>query len=879
MKRTNNHPPKAASRLLAWFAGKADLEDIQGDMDEMYGQIKAANGSRAAKLYYWRQVISLIFSYALTRRKSHQALPDYYGSNRLSMIQNYFKVAVRNMAKQRLFTAINVLGLAMGMSASLLILAVIIQVLSFDDFHEKKDRIVRITTDVTDEDGNRVFATTTDAIYDQLSGNVIGIEAVTRLNYGLDYTVFHHDNEIEISGIYTDPTYFDLFSFDLKYGNKATALTKPYNIILSAKLANKLFPDIDPVGKTIQTIDKTTLTISGVLAAHPRQTHLHFDVLGSYSSIENTSYGRRSVKEKWNDYNSAYQYLLLNKNTDQENLIASFSTFSDQAKEIMPDKEVSFGLQAFTDISPGKNLFRDNTHFDWVGGLMLFFMGFLILIPAVFNYTNLMIARSLKRAKEIGIRKVVGSSRSQIGYQFIVEAVLLSSVALIGTIIIFTIIRTEFLTLIIGSKSLDLSLSPLMLFCFSIFGLLTGVFAGIFPAIYFSKLAPLQSLRNAVSSSSVSISGLRKALIVGQFSISLIFIIGIAVIVKQHKDMLNYNIGFKKDNIIVVPLKGMDPDLLVNELSSIPGIAGVTSASIMPGVEAGLGTTHIRQIDNYEDSMRLDQIFVDEQFISLLGFHVIWGENLTENNNPEIEKVLVNREFMKRNRILNQTEDSLIQYIDGTQKSMIVGVIEDFNFMQLNMGMSPLVVRYIDDNARFALVKTKPTADLIATLNQMEEKWAAIDDQSSFDSYFLDHRIEESYKSTLGTLKIFSFFGTLSICISCIGLLGMVVYFTENRMKEVAIRKIMGASILNLYQVLGGSFLKLLLIAVAIATPLAYFFYEILFVPLINKHSTGVGFMEMFGSVVFMLVLGLLPILWIVSRVANLNPADNLRSE
>lgn len=879
MKIKHTPPPKIASRLLAWFAGKADLEDIQGDMDEMYGQVYDQKGKTSAFFYYWRQVISLLFSHALNRRKQQQSFPDYYATNRWSMIRNYFRVAVRNMAKQRLFTSINILGLAMGMSVSLLILAIIIQVLSFDTFHNKKDQIVRIITNVSDEDGSRTFASASDVMYDQLKNNVAGVEDVTRLNYRLNHTLFHHDNEIGISGIYTDPSYFNLFNFELKYGNKATALVEPNNIILSSKLAQKLFPDINPVGYVIQTIDKTTLTISGVLEVHPRQTHLHFDVLGSYSTLENSSFSRRSIAEKWDDYYSTYLYVLLHDDTSQDNLLASLTIFSSQAKTALPEKDISFGLQEFTDISPGKNLYHDNTPFDWFSSLILFFMGFLILIPAIFNYTNLMIARSLKRAKEIGIRKVVGSSRRQIGYQFIVEAALLSMVALLGTILIFTIIRSEFLNLIYGAESLDLSLSPIMIFYFLLFGLFTGLLAGIFPALYFSKLEPLQSLRNAVSSTAVSISTVRKALIVVQFSISLIFIIGVAVIAKQHVNMLNYDLGFKKDNIIVVPLKGIDHELLINEFSSISGIEGVTRASIMPGIEAGLGITHARQADNQNDSLKTHQIFVDEQFISLLDFKMVWGQNLTENGSADIEKVLVNREFMKSNRIINASQDSLIHYIDGSKKSMIVGVIEDFNFMELNMGMSPLVVRYINDNARFALVKVNANANLMTTLDRMEEEWTDIDQNSSFDSYFLDHRIEASYASTLGTLKIFSFLGVLSICISCIGLLGMVVYFTENRMKEIAIRKIMGASVVNLYQVLGGSFLKLLLLAVIIATPIATLFYDFALINMINKYNTGVGYGEILGGIGFMLILGLLPVLWIVSRVANINPASNLRSE
>ncbi|MEQ8239115.1 MAG: FtsX-like permease family protein [Cyclobacteriaceae bacterium] len=878
MKDSNNQPPKAASKLLAWFAGSADLEDIQGDIDEMYIHKQKSKGRLVAKIFYWRHIISLLFSYALLKRKRQQALPDYYAMNNLSMIKNYVKVSLRNMRKQRMFTAINIFGLAMGMSVSLLILSVIIQSLRFDDFQENKLRMARVITTVENEDGINRFATTTPALYNELSQSVTGIEAVVRLKYSLNHTLFHDDNEIEISGVYTDSAYFQLFSFDLKYGSKATALDEPNSIILSPKLAKKLFDDRNPVGETLTTVDKQSLLITGVLMEHPRQTHLNFEAIGSYSTIENSGSYKGTIVDQWNDYYYSYIYLLMEERKTVADFTEVISAFNVKASQIFDNKKITFGLQEFDQISPGKNLNRDNTPFDWTTSIAFFFMGFLILVPAVFNYTNLMIARSLKRAKEIGIRKVVGSSRTQIGAQFIVEAILLSLLALIGTVIIFTIIRAEFINMIAGGESLDLSLNLRLILAAILFGLFVGIFAGIFPALYFSKLTPLKSLGNAISASG-SISFTRKSLIVVQFSISLVFLIGIAVITRQHLEILNYDIGFNKENILVVPLKNVDHELLKQEFVQIAGIEGITMASIMPGVEAGIGSTYLRSLSNFEDSINTKEIYVDESFVPLLGFNVLWGDNLGDSRSTDLEKVLVNRELMRQNRIVNPTADSTFHFLNGTQKVQIVGVVEDFNFMQLNMGMSPLVIRSINDNARFMLLKTNRNADLLAQLEQLEQGWSNVEQEASFDSYFLDHRIEESYTSTQGILKIFGFLGILSICISCIGLLGMVVYFTENRVKEVAIRKIMGASLFNLYQILGGSFLKLLLIAVCISTPLAYFFYEMLFVHMINKFSTGVGFIEIILSIVFMLTLGLLPVLWIVAKVARLNPANNLRTE
>ncbi len=869
--------PRLARSFFKWWSQRADTDDLLGDIDEYFQINVDEKGKSKAQFIYFRQVLSLSFSYALKKRKRSASYSNYYyPKNSISMFKNYFKIALRNFAKQKLFTLINIGGLAMGMSVSLLILAVLNQVVQFDDFQENKDDIHRVVTNVRDQEENRTYATTSQSIYDAFNNDYPGIQNLTRINYGFDPIIIHQDNEIELSGVYTDPDYFNMFSFDLKSGDKNTALSEPNSIILSSEMAIKFFPDKNPVGLILNSKEMGDFKITGVLEEHPRQTHLKFDALASYSSLEQ----RRSISvtEKWQIYWRDYVYLHFEEDKSPTDFGAALNDLSAKTNEFYDDRTITYDLQAFTKISPGRNLNNDNTPFDWLMTILLFFMGFLILIPACFNYTNLMIARALKRAKEIGIRKVVGSSRKQIAYQFIVEAVILTSIALIGTIFIFTMIRAEFSNMVAGSEMLDLSLTPRMIGWFIVFGLLTGLGAGVFPALYFSKIEPLQSLKTEISTKSVSISVVRKSLMVVQFVISLVFIIGIGVIIKQHKDMLSYNLGFDKNNVLAVPLKGIDEQLLYNEFSATSGVNSISLSSNMPGLEAGLNWTTVKQTDNLEDSLLAYQIFIDENFIPSLGFKIKWGENFESTNQKTNERFLVNEEFMRINRIINSEGDSLSFEIAGQQKGTIVGVIENFNFMQLNMDISPLILRQSTEEARYALLKVNGE-DIIRTIDQLEKKWETIDQDLTFESFFLDHRIEESYESTLGILKIFSFLGALSITISCIGLLGMVVYFTENRVKEVAVRKIMGASLMDLYKVLGWSFFRLLVIATLIATPIAYIFYDKAFVNMINKYNVGVGWMEILLSILFMFALGGLPILWMVKKISNVNPANNLRME
>jgi putative ABC transport system permease protein len=872
------NPPALIRKAFIWWCKRADAEDLIGDIDEFFYHNLEQKGKLKAQIIYLKQVLSLSLSYSLKKRKRSAAYSSYYSNNSMTMFKNYFKIAVRNFAKQKLFTTINVFGLAIGMSVSLLILGVLSQVMQYDDFHTNKDKIHRVVTNLKDIEGQRTYATTARGVYEALSKNYPGIKAVVRIDYIFDPVVLHQDNEIELSAIFTDPNYFEVFSFDLERGNETTALLEPFSMVISRSVAEKLYPDEDPMGKVIHTKKQGDYKITGVLKEHPRQTHLGAEVLISYSSVDLDIRKSSSVAESWQDLSHYYVYLLLDEKMTASDFLPALSNLTENANAFLEDKSVAFELQAFTNISPGRYLFRDNTHFDWLGCVGLFGLGLLILIPACLNYTNLMIARALKRAKEIGIRKIVGSNRRQIVHQFIVEAVILTVMALIGSIVIFTAIRQEFLDMLIGSETLDLSLTPSMIIWFVVFGLLTGFFAGLFPALYFSKMEPLQTLKGELGSKSISISTVRKSLIVVQFTLSLGFIIGIGVILKQHKDILDYNLGFDKNGVLAVPLKSIDQQLLVNEYSSVAGVKEISLSSNMPGVETGLTRSWVYQIDNKEDSIRAYQVFIDENFIPSLDFKMKWGENFNRLPSKTNELFLVNETFMKKNKTLNPDLDSLSFLIDGKQKGYIAGVVKDYNFMQLNMTIMPLIIRYNPEKANYALIKIDHS-NMLATIDELEAKWITIDQNLKFESFFLDHKIEESYEMTSSMIKIFGFLGTLSLTISCIGLLGMVVYFTENHIKEVAIRKIMGASLMDLYVVLGSSFFKLLVIAIAIATPISYLFYDKLLANLINKYSVGVGWLELVLSILFMFILGLFPILWMVFKISNINPATNLRQE
>lgn len=855
--------PKLANRLLERLAANANLEDILGDLEESYHKTFLQAGKVRAWLFYWRETLSILFSYTLKKRKKDASYSHYYSAAGRDMLVNYVKVALRSMAKQKLFTGINILGLALGMSLNLLILAILSQVIQFDHFHEKKDRIFRITTTKTDAQEVTTYASTFPEILQALKENYPAVEEAVLVK-PISLSVLKHANEVALRGAFTSSDYFQVFSFKLENGNAQTCLNDPNSIVLSQKSAALLFPSQDPMGKSVELADGKHYKVTGLLAKHPPQTHLSFDALVSLNPSKS--------QQVWSDEDRQYVYFALQPNADASEFESALAPLAKQVSAFQKETQISFGIQPLLEISPGKDLARDNVPFDWLTTILLFVLGLLILIPACFNYTNLMIARALKRAKEIGIRKVVGSFKSQIASQFIVESVVLTLMALVGSLFIYLIIREEVSGMIIGAETLDLSLDFRIVSWFVGFAVLTGIAVGVFPALYFAKISPLSSLKGETTT--VKISNIRKSLIVIQFSLSLGFVIGVAVIASQYHQLLNYRLGFEKENMLVVPLQGQNPALVVAEFSSLPQVQSVALTSHVPGVEGGKPTAIFLSNDQ-EDSVNVYSLAVDTALISAMGLELLWGD-IPDQNTDKNGGVLVNQTYMRSVRE-HHSEDSLRMILEG-RPLLIGGVIRDFNFMPLNNYIEPLIIQFSPDKANYAILNIQSN-DMIETLNQLENRWVVLDQNVSFESFFLDHKIEEAYQSTVFMIKVFSFLGVLSITISCIGILGMVVFLTENRTKELAIRKVMGANLIQLYRVIGSSFMKLLLVASIITTPLAFFFYDRIFVTMISKYSVGVGWIELVVSVAIMFVLVSLPLLWMINRIAKVNPSENLRYE
>ncbi|GAB5524620.1 MAG: ABC transporter permease [Roseivirga sp.] len=866
-------PPKLPERLLAFFCSGAFLEDLLGDLHELY-VFKRSTSSRAkAKRYYWYQAFRMLFSYTLVKRKRERSLSAYCQSQQLNtMLFNYVKISFRNIAKNRTFTLLNVFGLGLGMSLGLLGLATYVDLIQFDTFHPEAENIYRITTQVKENGAKNNFASSPPALAYLAEEQMTGVDEFVHINDAFFPTIKTIGDPIRLSGYLTEPDFLEMFDFPLAAGTKAV-LEQPGMVILTHEAAQKLFGDKPAMGQSLETENWGRLQVGGVLAPYPKGTHFVFDLLSGISENQRLN---ESNEANWTEFHSNYLYLKSALKASQIQAQINSISQSGQAFFEHQNLEASYPLQSLLGINPGPKLGDEvGIVFDSPGMFMFFGLALLILIPACLNYGNMAVANALKRSKEIGIRKIMGSPNKQIIHQFLVETVMICMVGVLLSIFIFDLIKTELASMLVGGTSLSFALSPKLLLVFLFFAMLTGLLTGLLPALYFSRITPIKAIRNTVNNQKISISGLRKGLLVFQFVLSLAFMMGIGVLVKQYGESLNYDQGFARENVLVIPIKAESQQLVANAMSSIPAVTDMSFSSSIPGTPLGR-YVYFYSADGL-DSLAARVIYTDDKFIEHMGIDMQWGSGALRES--PFEQVLVNEKLMEvLANLRNDEADSLLAEMADSKRVQIAGIVKNYNHEPLNQRIEPMLVRLDKSELTYALL-TVNTHDITGTLVALEDRWDALFPESPFQASFLDAEIEKAYVFFLIGIKIFGFLAILAVTISCLGLLGMVIYTTENRKKEVAIRKTLGAGTMRLLYSLSGLFFRMWALALCIAIPAAYLFYDNVMLSIYNKFSGGVGFSEVALSSLFTLLLGLLAIMVQSTKIMRTNPAENLRND
>ncbi|MCU0444309.1 MAG: ABC transporter permease [Microscillaceae bacterium] len=808
------------------------------------------------------------------------------------MLKNYLKIAFRNLWRNKTFSIINISGLAIGLATCMLIGLYIWDELSFDRFNEKHSRIYRINSDIKFGGKEIMLAVAPDPMGHTMTKEYPEVEKAVRLRNNGSFLVKKDEQNIKESKIiYADNEIFEIFSFKMLSGDARTALKAPKTVVISESIARKYFNQIDVVGKTL-TLDRTELfKITGVMADMPQNSHFRYDFLLSMTTIEESKQGN------WLSHNFN-TYLLLKPQADAKKLEAKFAhllkkyTFP-QAFQVLQIKSVEdfekngnyvrYSLMPLTKI----HLYSDreaelsaNSSIQYV--YIFSAVALLILLIACTNFMNLSTAKSANRAKEVGVRKVLGSHKAHLIAQFLSESVLLTMIALLIGVALTELFLPYFNQLANKALSLHngnwLTVLPILCLC----ALSVGLLAGVYPAFYLSAFNPVNVLKGKLSAG-FKTQGLRSVLVVLQFSISIVLIISTIVIYRQLNYIQNKKLGFNKDQVLIVNDAyglGSHTKTFKDNVLKMTEVKSATFSYFLPVPSARNEMSFFPEGQMQQNkAVSMQHWQTDHDYVKTMGLEIIKGRDFSRSFATDSSGVLINETAAKVFGFTDPVGKKIMKLDDiqrGTTVSYkIIGVVKNFHFESLrqNIGAWSMVLGKSQGAISFRL-KTKQLHEL---LPKIEAEWKKLANGQPFVYQFMDEQFDSVYRTERRVGQIFISFAGLAIFLACLGLFGLAAYATEQRTKEIGIRKVMGASILNIIALVSRDFLRLVIIAFVIATPIAYYFMSQWLQDFAYRIDMGWWIFAIAGFAAFLIAL--LTIGYQTIRAALKNPVDSLRYE
>ena len=807
-----------------------------------------------------------------------------------TMIKNHFKIAIRNLLRNKSFTAINVFGLAIGITTCLLIMLFVQNELSYDRYNVKADRIVRVVFRGSVQGEKMKEAMAMPPVAQTLKKDFPEVQEATRLRkFGYPRVTYGDKTLKDNAFAYVDSNFFQVFTLPFLKGDAKTALLEPNSIVISESVAEKYFGKEDPIGKVLSFKDlNTSFKITGVMSNMPVNSHFHFDIFGSMVSLPESKIPSWMTSEY-------YTYLVLPAGYDYKKLEAKLPRFVE--KYMAPPLEKAMGmsyaqfrekgnaiglfLQPLKDIHLRSDLTLElepvgDIRYVYIFSAIAVFM----LMIACINFMNLSTAGASKRAREVGIRKVLGSLKRQLVKQFLLESILLTAFALILSVVLVYWTLPYFNELSGKNLSFNLFGNPWLIPGLLLFGLFTGFLAGSYPAFFLSSFKPVTVLKGRFTSKNKTVS-LRSGLVVFQFFISIILIIGTTIVHKQLAFIQNEKLGYDKDQVVIVQEAywlGKNQEVFRQQLLQDPRVSNVSASGYLPA-----GFSYNNNFLVYPDN-KSDQIVktlrydVDYDYIPTLGMQMVDGRNFSRTFGADSTGIIINEETVKafgwgKNAIghnLTRTEN------DGSALTFhVIGVVKDFHFKSFHETISPLVM-VLSNNYENIIVKAK-TRDMAGLLSTMKKKWADLKAEVPFNYSFLDDRFKNIYQAEQKIGEILGIFAGLTIFVACLGLFGLATFTAEQRTKEIGIRKVLGATVSSIVSLLSKDFLRLVFIAFVIASPVAWF--------MMNKWLQDFAYRTNISWWIFVLAAALAIAITIITvsfraiRAAVNNPVDSLRSE
>ncbi|WP_222843478.1 ABC transporter permease [Roseivirga misakiensis] len=890
MSQSQPTPPQLILRFFRMYCNPLLVEAIEGDLVERFEIRASKKGHKKAKRLFIKDVVQLFRPEIIRPITGTQKL------NELGMFKNNIVVAKRQLLRHKMYSTIKIGGFALGIAVCLLISLFIKNELSYDKHIPNHENLYRVLNNYK-LDGDIIrwtwFAPPfAQAIQDDFPEVSLAGRTLEGNGFGAGKTNIRIEGEMqnhyEGDFIYADQQILDLFQFDMVHGNLKEALAQPNTLVMTRKKAEKLFPEENPVGKTVYINDNTDrpFKITGVLEDLPSTGFFQFDFLWTLSGREFWD----GEQASWESQN--YQvYVRVNPGTDIESLNSRLSEIG--TKYILPVekrngnpnaeeemKNMSFSLQPVTDIYLHSTDISDpyrksDIKYIWIFGIIAAF----ILGLACINFINLSTAKSANRAKEVGLRKTIGSYRSHLITQFLTESILYSLLSFGIAIGIASLVMPYFNEL--AGKSLELPWTELWFIpTLAISAIIIGVIAGLYPAFYLSSFKPALVLKGKLSMGSKS-SRLRNALVVFQFTASIVLIIGTFVVYQQMEFILNTNTGFDKEQVIQVRGTGFLGDQTTpfkNELLKISEVSNVSVSSYLPIRSTSRnGNTWWKDGRTKIDAGITGQNWeVDEDYIATLGLELLEGRNLDRTISSDTSAMIINQEMAKKLGIIdNPIGQKITNRASNRMVWTVVGLIQDFNFEDLRAPIRPLAMR-LNYGANIASIKMNGE-NIASTLSQIQGVWEEIAPNQPFVYEFMDQSFAKMYANVKQIRNILTSFAVLAIIIACLGLFGLSVFMVEQRSKEISVRMVLGAKVTQVVSMLSFNFMKPILVALLLATPIAWYMMNEWLSDFEYKIGLSVQLFVLAG--LSALLIALITISFQSLKAAFTSPVQGLRNE
>lgn len=808
------------------------------------------------------------------------------------MLIDFFKIAWRNLFRNKFQTVISILGLALGLTCTILITLFIRSELSYDRYNTKHNRIYRLESHFNIQGSDDRFAVTSLPLAAALQEEYPFVESYTRFR-AMDTNLFQYEDRkiFEEDVYFADSTVFDLFSFEMIKGSAKTALTEPNTMVITEEFAGRIFGQQDPLGKTVNTGAGISFTVKGVIRDLPENTHMKFQALCSMITLADL-YGRElfnslSPQLFWNV--GFYSFILVQEGADINQITSSFQeVIYDKYMRSLGDRlNASFQLviRPLADVhlySQGSyDLPRGNIAYVYIFTVVAVFL----LIIACINYMNLATARSARRALEVGIRKVAGAQRSGLSLRFLLESLLQACIALLIAILAASLLLPVFNQVAGKQLSLDFAANPGFLLSLIGITILVGLFAGSYPAFFLSSFLPVTVLKGEARGGARG-ALLRKLLVLLQFAISIAMIIGTITVIRQLNFMRNKDLGFEQENLVFLTIR--DTSAVHNlaafktELSNHPNVLEVGTSSSVPGEGYPIIVQRVESNDGNMIEKGINFVLVDHDYLDVMKMNILEGRNFDPELQSDLEESsLINEAVI---RLMNWGDDVLGRKIDfganpdgePVRSTRVIGVVHDFHYASLHNPIDPLLILLNDEPLRNICLRIKGS-NINETLGFIESKWQEFCPTYPFEFRFLDDSLAELYLAEKKIGQVFYIFTGICIIIACLGLFGLASYTTELRTREIGIRKVMGAEVGDITLLLSREFTRWVLIANLIAWPVAWWALD----KWLNNfaYRISVSLFSLLAAGFLALLIALITVIFQSLKAALTNPAEALKYE